>query len=73
MTVRNTGTVDITITLATVTGYNITGSSLTSKTIEKAKTEIISITLTGNWVAGKSYNIEMLSSKGNKFSYTATA
>jgi len=68
MTVRNTGTVDITITLATVTGYNITGSSLTSKTIEKAKTEIISITLTGNWVAGKSYKIEMLSSKGNKFS-----
>jgi hypothetical protein len=73
MTVRNTGTVDVTITLATVTGYNRTGSSLTSKTIEKAKTEIISITLTGNWVAGKSYNIEILSSKGNKFSYTATA
>jgi flagellin-like protein len=76
VTVMNTGTSDIIITGVTVTGSGVTGATLdvTSYTITKGDTsEQIDIDLTGAWVAGAAYNVELLSSKGNKFSYTEIA
>jgi flagellin-like protein len=76
VTVMNTGTSDVVITAVTVTGNGAGTASLNagSQTITKGdNSEQIDIDLTGAWVTGSAYNIELLSSKGNKFSYTETA
>jgi hypothetical protein len=74
--VQNTGTTDVSIIAAvTVTGYGVTGGTTTSATVGKGDTATFTVTLIGSeqWSEGKSYNVELLSSKGNKFTYTDTA
>ncbi len=73
VSVRNTGTTDVIITDASVIGYNVTGASVSSTTIGEGTSGTVTITLTGYYVAGNLYNIELLSSKGNEFTYTETA
>jgi flagellin-like protein len=74
--VLNTGTTDISIVATvTVSGYGVTGGATTPATVPKGDTEQFVIDLTGSevWSNGMSYNVELLSSKGNKFTYTDTA
>jgi flagellin-like protein len=73
VSVRNTGTTDVIITDASVIGYNVTAATVASTTIGEGTSGTVSLTLTGWWVAGNLYNIELLSSKGNQFSYAETA
>jgi flagellin-like protein len=77
VTVMNTGTTDIVISAVEVTGLNVTGSSLDATvTVGKGTTDNVDITVTytGTGIAaGSSYYVELVSSKGNKFSYTANA
>ena len=73
VTIMNTGTTDVVLNAVTVTGSGVTGSSIASTTIAKGATVEVSITVTGAWAAGNAYNIELLSTKGNKFAYTETA
>ena len=73
VSVRNTGTTDVIITDASVIGYNVTAATVTSTTIGEGTSGTVTLTLTGWWVAGNLYNIELLSSKGNQFSYAETA
>ena len=72
-TILNTGTTDVILNAVTVTGSGVTGATITSTTIAAGDTVVVPITNTGAWVAGSAYNVELLSTKGNKFSYTATA
>lgn len=73
-TVMNTGTTDVVLDAVTVTGSNVTGSSIASTTIDKGTTVVVPITVTtGGWLDGITYNIELVSTKGNKFTYTANA
>jgi len=76
VTIMNTGTTDVVITGVTVSGSGVTDSDLLedSYTILKGSTnDGIDINLTGAYVNGTAYNVELLSSKGNKFTYTDTA
>jgi flagellin-like protein len=75
---QNTGTSDIILTSATVTGGLVNGTTLDSSPVTCTKgstsTFTVSVTLSsGNLVEGTAYNVEVLSSKGNKFQYTDTA
>ena len=71
---QNTGTTDVTITGVTVTGGNVTTATLTSATVLKGTSDSINVTISTNTLmAGTAYNVELLSSKGNKFQYTDTA
>jgi len=73
-TVMNTGTSDVVVNAVTVSGSGVTGSSIASTIIAKGTTVEVPITVTtGAWSAGKAYNVELLSTKGNKFTYTGTA
>ncbi|MHC3129510.1 MAG: hypothetical protein IBV52_05475 [Candidatus Bathyarchaeota archaeon] len=80
-TVMNTGTTDVIISSASISGYNITTSTFTitgdSVTIAKGATDPVIVTFTASandgWVSGSAYKVELLSSKGNKFAYTDTA
>ncbi len=71
---QNTGTTDVTITGVTVAGGNVTSATLTSDTLEMGSSGSIAVqaSLT-TLISGTNYNVELLSSKGNKFSYTGTA
>jgi len=76
--VQNTGTTDIVITQAVVTGYNVTETLpilIADGTMIKGTSDGIALTLTApnEWVSGSAYNIQLLTSKGNTFSYRATA
>jgi hypothetical protein len=73
--VQNTGTTDVTIqATVTVTGSGVTGGTTTSATVTKGGTGTFVVDLgTESWSEGVTYNVELLSSKGNKFSYTETA
>ena len=72
--VLNTGTTDIIITnTTTVTGNSVTAATMTGKTVTAGGTQSFIITTTTNFVTGSPYNIQLLSAKGNKFSYTGTA
>jgi len=74
--VLNTGTTDVAIvTDVKVSGLNVTGGITPAATVGKGVTGTFNVTLTGTeqWYEGASYNVELLSSKGNKFTYTATA
>jgi len=71
---QNTGTTDVIISSVTVTGGNVTSASLTTTTFTKGGSGTIAVNASTNTImAGTSYNVELLSTKGNKFSYTATA
>lgn len=73
--VQNTGTTDVSIiTTVTVSGLGVTGGSTTAATVGKGGTGIFSVELgTEEWSEGSTYTVELLSTKGNKFVYTATA
>jgi hypothetical protein len=73
--VQNTGTTDVTIqATVTVTGSGVTGGTTTSATVTKGGTGTFVVDLgTETWSEGITYNVELLSSKGNKFAYTDTA
>ena len=72
--VRNTGTTDVVIISGTVN--NAAASSAWTDDITCTAGNAITsspITLSGTFNAGTNYNIEVLSSKGNTFSYIGTA
>jgi len=72
----NTGTSDISIvTAVSVSGLNVTGGTTTAATVGKGDVETFDVVLNGaeEWCEGRTYTIELLSSKGNKFTYTDTA
>jgi flagellin-like protein len=75
--VLNTGTTDVTITTAvTVNGYGVTAGTITASVpVGKGDADSFDVTLTGSeeWSEGRTYTVELLSTKGNKFSYTDTA
>ena len=78
--VQNTGTTDISIVATvTVSGLNVTGGTTGAATVGKGESDTFNVILTETteppeeWCEGASYKVELLSSKGNKFSYTATA
>ncbi|MCW4035497.1 MAG: hypothetical protein NWF03_09055 [Candidatus Bathyarchaeota archaeon] len=73
----NSGTVDITVEAITVTGAGHTGTvTLTANNVIDAGGSA-TITATGytagTLVAGNSYNVEVVTSKGNVFTYKANA
>jgi flagellin-like protein len=76
--VQNTGTTDIAI-MATVTvqgnGVASGAGTTTAATIAAGASGNYVVTLgaSDELAAGAAYNVELLSTKGNKFSYTATA
>jgi len=73
VTVLNTGTSPVTISQAWVNGHSVTIAN-SDKTIE-ANTNL-EIKLTGtyaNWNSGDTYEVKLLSSKGNTFLRTETA
>jgi len=72
--VQNTGTTDVSIMAdVTVTGANVTAASTTAAIVTAGASEQFTVALTGELEAGSKYNVELLSTKGNKFSYTDTA
>jgi len=73
--VMNTGTTDVTIvTNVKVTGLGVTGGTIDQTVVPKGESRELDVDLgTAEWSAGSSYSVELLSTKGNKFTYTATA
>jgi len=74
--VLNTGTTDVSIvTAVSVSGLNVTGGITPAGTVGKGDVEAFTVDLLDSeeWCEGRSYTVELLSSKGNKFTYTATA
>ena len=80
-TLMNTGTTDVIIGAATVSGYNITTTTFTitgnSVTILEGQSGSVPITFTAGasdgFVAGHTYTVELVSAKANKFTYSETA
>jgi hypothetical protein len=68
--ILNTGTTDVTVVGGTCNGVDSVAAIDT--TITKGSTNSVSIT-GATFEEGTSYNIQLLTSKGNKFSYTTTA
>ncbi len=68
LSVRNTGTSDITISSATINGVE---ADLTEVTI--AKNTVGEVNLGDSWSPGYSYQIRLLSAKGTWFPYNAVA
>jgi flagellin-like protein len=64
---QNTGSTDMVITTAVVNGQTIS-NSLSESVLAGATGDT---TINAATVAGSSYTIELISSKGNKFAYTA--
>jgi flagellin-like protein len=73
--VRNTGTTDVIIISAKVTGNGVTSTAdlAADVTIPAGGVAPVPAGIIGQMSAGTAYNVELLSSKGNKFSYTETA
>jgi len=67
--VRNTGTTDVVISSATVNGETID----LDPDVTVAKNSDGSVSVPYNWVQGDTYQIRLLSSKGNYFPYNAVA
>jgi flagellin-like protein len=72
VTVRNTGTTDIVLNSATVNSASaaIVGPSTG---VSIAKNTAQDVVLTSAWLSGNSYQIKLVSSKGNNFLYSAVA
>jgi flagellin-like protein len=64
---QNTGSTDMVLTTAVVNGQTIT-NSLTESVLAGGTGDT---TIDAATVAGSAYTIELISSKGNKFAYTA--
>jgi flagellin-like protein len=75
LSVRNTGTTDIVIDSATVNGVDATSVAMAPDTTKIAKNSdgTVTVTLATNWQSGYSYQIRLLSAKGNYFPYNAVA
>ena len=76
VTVENTGTTDVTITKASVTGYGVDQTiTVSDGTVGKGASKTITLTLTDGeqWSTGRAYDIELLTSQGNKFTTRETA
>jgi len=77
MTVLNSGTSEIVLSAATVTGSGVTGASSivgSPQTITNTGAAVsVNINVGGTAVAGNSYLVELISTKGNKYSYTVIA
>ena len=73
--VLNTGTADIIISSAKVTGKGINETSVVVPvTVGEGETEDITLTITeGQWSPTYLYSIEIVSTKGNVFAYSETA
>ena len=72
--VLNTGTTDVIITgTVTVTGNGMDAASTALAPVIAGNTGSFTVQLNGELAAGSPYNVELLSTKGNKFTYTATA
>ena len=70
--VRNTGTADVMITSATVNGVIATISDAGGNvTVTKNSDGVVH--LTAPWSSGNSYQIKLMSAKGNYFPYNAVA
>jgi len=69
LTVRNTGTTDVTINSATVNGADASPDAPVTVPANGQGTVI----LPADWASGNSYSIRLLSAKGNYFPYTAVA
>ncbi len=69
LTVRNTGTTDVTINSATVNGADASPTAAVTVASNGQGT----IVLPAGWASGNSYSIRLLSAKGNYFPYTAVA
>ena len=79
VTLTNTGTSDVTISEFWVNGaqqsgmtYYETGGTVTDDAVI-GKNSVMTVQVAYNWVAGSSYNIQLKSTKGNTFPYTANA
>ena len=71
--VRNTGTTDVILISGTVNGVAASSAWSSITCTAGTATTSATIALNGTFTAGTNYNLEVLSSKGNKFSYTGTA
>lgn len=74
VTVQNTGTSDMVLTEAKVTGYGVNAKVIdfTDVTVAKGASQTIQLTNVG-WTGGYSYDIELHSSAGNKFPTTESS
>lgn len=70
VTVRNTGTTDVVINSATVNGVS---APITSSPVTVPKNSALDVNLAAHWLAGDSYQIKLISAKGNNFLYNAVA
>jgi flagellin-like protein len=75
LSVRNTGTVDITITSATVNGQSasVNATQTTPVTVAKNSEATIVVGMAAAWDHGSTYQLRLLSTKGNYFPYNAVA
>jgi flagellin-like protein len=80
LTVRNTGTADIVVSSATVNGESATvtmwdADMASADFIEKNSegTVIVTLETTQYWDSGATYQIRLLSAKGNYFPYNAVS
>jgi len=67
LSVRNTGTTDIVIVSATVNGEPATADATIAKNSDGT------VVVTADWEQGATYQVRLLSSKGNYFPYNAVA
>jgi len=73
--VVNSGSQDITLSAATVTGGGETETITLTNSITAGDSATVTITLTGDvtLTAGTSYTVELVTSKGNVFTYKGNA
>ena len=73
VTLTNTGTTDVTISEFWVNGVQQTGMTYSATGGVIAKNTAMTAQVAYDWAAGSSYNVQLKSSKGNTFPYTANA
>jgi flagellin-like protein len=71
--VRNTGTTDVIVIAGSINGVDQDLGTAITVAAGSATATGNEIVLTGTFAEGVAYNIEILTSKGNTFSYTGTA
>jgi flagellin-like protein len=69
VSVQNTGSTEVTVTSSILNGASI---AVTSTDITEGSSATIDMT-PATYSAGSSYTVELVTSKGNKFAYTAIA
>ena len=70
LSVRNTGSDTLTIASATVDDSAVTSADLPMDLLKGA---VGTVTLDFNWTSGNKYTFALLTSAGNKYTYTTTA